>query len=445
MEYFQRYYLNLESGYAYIITEILFVVCVVLLFNYVKLTRKGIICKIIEILIIWFLVLLLSSATYKMFGSSRNIIIIFPLLIILYIVFLSKYHYYTRIVMGCIFYSSFCLAIGLSEATGYAIREVFKIQSPLNVTVSIIVLMMISETIYLRLFTIDRLSFVPMYGLWLIVIISVIGIAEQALYSVERYWYPRSAMELGFWIIELLSYYMFRMVALEYNKNITLQVMQQRNEYYQKMIQISEKNYEDMRVIRHEIKNEYSYLKAFLENKQYDKLDEFFNSISDKIIMPLSSIDCGNGIVNAILNLEMTKAQTEGISIKTKLAVPSQLPFMDTELCSLISNLLDNAIEACVKGRFTDPVIEVSIKQQQDNLFIRVVNPVDNELTDKERLELKTTKEESDLHGFGTKIISIIAKKYNGYVNYDIRDNQFIADVVLSLYDKEREAKEKYL
>ena len=74
----------------------------------------------------------------------------------------------------------------------------------------------------------------------------------------------------------------------------------------------------------------------------------------------------------------------------------------------------------------------LSIRPQMDYYMIRVENPVDTrKITPKRRLMLKTTKENPELHGYGTKIIRRIAESYGGTAKFSIEGEKFIADVML--------------
>ena len=98
----------------------------------------------------------------------------------------------------------------------------------------------------------------------------------------------------------------------------------------------------------------------------------------------------------------------------------------------LIDRFLDNAIEAGAASDAQPKVVALSIRPQMDYYMIRVENPVDTrKITPKRRLMLKTTKENPELHGYGTKIIRRIAESYGGTAKFSIEGEKFIADVML--------------
>lgn len=210
------------------------------------------------------------------------------------------------------------------------------------------------------------------------------------------------------------------------------------------MIQMSQKNLDDMRAIRHDIKNQFAYMKLMLNSKQFDQLDKYFNSIEENIIEPLSFIDCGNSNISAVLNLETAKANSQGIKLDTKLAVPSVLPFSDSQICSLLTNLIDNAIEACQHYNQLKATIEVTIFQRQCYLYVSITNPLGSNIDKEQILSLKTNKDDKISHGYGSRIIDRIVRRYNGQVNYSIIDGQFVADIMLDLLWEENNMERCY-
>ena len=115
------------------------------------------------------------------------------------------------------------------------------------------------------------------------------------------------------------------------------------------------------------------------------------------------------------------------------MVVPPHLPFEDSDLLSLITNIVDNSIEN-FKPVDAKDVINVSIVTQQDYLRITSFNSVDPSLA-KEKPSLRTTKKNRG-HGYGTKIIKNIAKKYEGYVTFTYEDNKFVCDCLINMNHK---------
>lgn len=184
---------------------------------------------------------------------------------------------------------------------------------------------------------------------------------------------------------------------------------------------------------RHDIKNHYAYALNLLREKKYDKAEEYLRKTSNSNFEDIHIIDCGNSVVSAILNLEMTKAHLENIEMMTMIAVPPILPFQDNDLCSLLTNLIDNALEETSRTTGKCSRIDVRIKADRNYLRMLVVNPT--EKTSPEFISSKKTEG----HGYGIGIIKGIMDKYNGHITFYIENGRFYADGMMEMVSKNKE------
>ena len=234
-------------------------------------------------------------------------------------------------------------------------------------------------------------------------------------------------------VILALSYYA-AYKNIEHRHRITNLEVQKTLEDAERMsIAIDKTNREELEKLRHDMKNQLSYVEILIKqgkNEEAEKyIDEYINSSSEV----LNSFSCSNNVINSIINLELTKAKISKIKVDVKVVVPPLLPFKDNDLVSLLTNMIDNAIENYYSEK--EDKITVRIIKQNDFIRFIVSNPIDLSKTNIKNLT-KTSKVGRG-HGYGTKIIKNIASAYNGYVDFGIEDNRFICDAVLNLNIKE--------
>ena len=188
--------------------------------------------------------------------------------------------------------------------------------------------------------------------------------------------------------------------------------------------------YDEMRVLRHEFKNKALTMKILLDSEQYEKLEKYLNNYLDTDAAVLNSIDCGNRVLNKIFNITLNSCRSLGVEFDVLASVPSELPFEDGDLTSLLVNLIDNAVEASVKS----PKPHVSVKMRVENNFclIAVFNSVVGNVLDCNP-ELMTTKDDKAGHGIGLKVVKSIVKKYNGHMNFEQEGECFKVSVMLEM------------
>jgi len=438
-DYIKIYFIDMTYGPSFVFTQISFVVTTVLLLNHVTLTVKGLLNKLMEILIWCVGMLAFESIYYMLFGDRFMAFIPWGILLVSYALCASKYSVSTRILRGCLYGSSSVLILSISEALG-VIRDQGDINllQGVDITTIFVFTGFIILILLMHRFSTEALLYVPKFCIVLIVAISIFGCISQFVYrsmldytefNTEAY---NAIICACLWLLELMAYYMCYIVAYEYSQNMDLLAMQHKTEIDKSVYKFSQQNYEEMCALRHEIKNHNAYMKALLMNKEYDKLEEYFQEGLVDTTDFYKGVECGNLVINNIMNYEITKAKSYGVTVESQIVVPAKLPIRDTDLCSLIANLLDNAIEACGSRKCFEPTIRIHIKQENSYLFIRVMNPIDDSVPDEERLTLKSTKINTRAHGYGTKVINMIVERYNGYVKYNIQDNVFISDVMIT-------------
>ena len=221
---------------------------------------------------------------------------------------------------------------------------------------------------------------------------------------------------------------------IEHRHKITnLEVQKTLEEAERMSIEIDKTNREELEKIRHDIKNQFSYLDVLLQQNQNEEARKYIGEYLNKSDKVLNSFSCSNNVINSIINLELTKAKIKNIKIDVKVVVPPALPFDDNDLVSLLTNMIDNAIE----NYYDENKKPITVRIMKQNDFIRFIvsNPVNLEKINPHSLT-KTSKVGRG-HGYGTKIIKNIAVAYNGYVDFSVEENRFVCDVVLNLNIKE--------
>lgn len=186
--------------------------------------------------------------------------------------------------------------------------------------------------------------------------------------------------------------------------------------------------YLTMRGWRHDYHNHLQSMKAYVEMGQYDKLQEYLGLLENDLDQVNQLCDSGNVNLDAILNSKISLAEKNGIHVDYKATCPAELTVSDIDLCALIGNLIDNAVEAC-EG-IADPYIRLYIGVLKNQLHISVTNATKDAVR-KLDSEYITTKRGN--HGHGLKRINLVVEKYEGYINRQNEPGVFVTEIMLPL------------
>lgn len=206
-----------------------------------------------------------------------------------------------------------------------------------------------------------------------------------------------------------------RETQLYESRILRLQVKSQAEKY-----QSISDNFEKQKKRTHEYKNQIECMESLLAQKQYSKLEEYVKGICGRLDKELDAIDTNNIIVNAILNTKYQEAEENGIVFVLRVNDLSSLRFKDEDIVIILSNLLNNAIEACKKCDSNRRVLKLKFVKEDGMIKIGVRNTFNNPIL-YENGEIKSTKlVKTEEHGVGIKNIIEIIEKYDG--SYVIKD-----------------------
>ncbi len=235
-------------------------------------------------------------------------------------------------------------------------------------------------------------------------------------------------------LAELVVYFAVLRLVRGFNERRRLQAERHLMESRLSALSAYRESGESLRVLRHEVKNQYAYIKMLLEQKDYERAEEFFGEMSMRANPTFLHVNTGNALVDDIVNLELSRATAAGVDVDSRIAVPASLPFEEIDLASVLMNLLDNAIEACADVSPAEKCIHLALVADQGSLLITVSNPAQAAPRASDAGGLLTTKDDAALHGYGTAIIKKIAEKYDGVADFSFAGGTFTAKVMLSLH-----------
>ncbi len=203
------------------------------------------------------------------------------------------------------------------------------------------------------------------------------------------------------------------------------------NDLLQKHYNEVENMYRQMRGWRHDYKNHIAAMKIHLQQGNYELLGNYLNELNEDLTNVDTVLKTGNVMVDAILNSKISLAKSKNINVDATAKVPEKIRVSDTDICVIIGNLLDNAIEACCKLEDCDKrFIRIYIGLLKQQLYISVSNSVGGEIKKAGKTYL-TTKNEN--HGFGLKRIDKIVSGYGGYINRQDETDVFATEIMIAL------------
>ncbi|MCI9139106.1 MAG: GHKL domain-containing protein [Lachnospiraceae bacterium] len=232
--------------------------------------------------------------------------------------------------------------------------------------------------------------------------------------------------------INVLIFYLYMKLAADLQLGHITSIYEHQLELCEHHQEERELSILQMRDMKHNMKNNLVSILALAEKKECDKIVNFVNEIMEEGGMKISSItNSGNVVIDSLIGYWYVVAKKVGIDFSVNIHIPMKMPFKGADLCLILGNLLENAVEAARKGE-EEKYIKVHMKYDKNNLLLFVMNNYKTQLIKTKDKRLKSTKTDSGNHGVGLPSVYRAAAKYHGTVIIeDSIPGRFLIRVIL--------------
>jgi len=188
--------------------------------------------------------------------------------------------------------------------------------------------------------------------------------------------------------------------------------------------------YNEMRGWRHDYKNHISVLKSYAEDGEIDRLINYLGDLDEDLSKTDRRLKTGNKMTDAILNSKVSLAREKRVKVIAEVQILTALTTPEIDLCIILGNLFDNAMDASLALPEKDRLIRIYMTMKQNNqLYISFTNFTASKKQVKESGRFKTTKGKG--RGFGLLRIDHIIDRHSGYINRNSEEGAFSTEILL--------------
>lgn len=190
-----------------------------------------------------------------------------------------------------------------------------------------------------------------------------------------------------------------------------------------------ENMYRQMRGWRHDYRNHIQTMKSYAAEGDLNAVRRYLDELDTDLKTVDAAVKTGNKMADAILNSKISLARAKSIRVVADASVPVALRVAELDLCAIIGNLFDNAIEACLKLPEEERLIRVYMDMKNTQLYMSFTNTSAAKKQKKENGRFRTTKGVG--HGLGLLRIDSIVERYGGYLSRNSEDGAFTTEILL--------------
>lgn len=177
---------------------------------------------------------------------------------------------------------------------------------------------------------------------------------------------------------------------------------------------------------RHDLRHHLQYIASCLENKKIDLAKDYIKNISSEIEAQTVRVFCENESANLILSTFAAACEKRGVQFNVDVRLTQSLPISDSDLCVILSNAFENAMNACNElPPYIEKIIDVKAYERNGRMFLKISNTCNGNVAFNGRLPIATKTG----HGIGTKSILGLVERHGGLFNFFAKDNQFTLQI----------------
>ena len=214
-----------------------------------------------------------------------------------------------------------------------------------------------------------------------------------------------------------------------FSKKLDKKIVSYQQELIETHYREVENMYRQIRGWRHDYRNHIQTMKAYAAMEDWDAIKRYLDLLDEDLTTVDTVIKTGNPMTDAILNSKISLAKSKNIQVIADANIPLKLKSSEIDLCCIIGNLFDNAIEASVKLPEDQRVIRVYMDIKNTQLYISFTNFTAGKKLKKEGKLFRSTKGEG--HGFGLVRIDAIVERLDGYISRNSEDGAFTTEILL--------------
>lgn len=183
------------------------------------------------------------------------------------------------------------------------------------------------------------------------------------------------------------------------------------------------------RIYRHDLRHHMRYLLSCIENGRVEQARSYMHEICSEMEVPSVTVFCENEAANLIFSSFAGRFKNYGIPIKIMAMISQNIHISESDLCILLSNVLENALHACqgLKEKGRPSFIEVSAYEKKGKLFLQCMNSCREDIVFEQGIPVT----DNPGHGIGVRSICAIVEHYGGIYSFSVRTGKFILRVSL--------------
>lgn len=232
-------------------------------------------------------------------------------------------------------------------------------------------------------------------------------------------------------LFNVIVFYLFGSLDQAHEELHEQALAAQQAKAYMNQLEIVYQSQEQIRYLRHDMKNHLQEMKILLDQNRISELKKYICVSESALINPREYIHTGNGDIDSLMNYKLQIAKEMDAEVEANVSIPDGLPIDSFDIVSILGNLMDNAIEALRTAE--SKIIKISIQYDKKILFISIQNTCAQPPAFENERPIRLIRNGNTARGIGLKSVDHTLKKYHGNMKFSYVDYIFTVTAMLYL------------
>ncbi len=234
-----------------------------------------------------------------------------------------------------------------------------------------------------------------------------------------------------FLLINFVVFYLYDKLSITIAEEAENRTQLQVQSNYIKQYELMKMSMDSIRTLNHDLKNHFMTIQAFIQSKNYEKLNHYINEILELSDLQKQYVNTGNNVLDSVLNFKIFEAERLGVKIDIDIQFPSSIDLNAYDVTVILGNLIDNAVRAS-----KSKVVSIKVRYDKGRALLKIWNDFEGKIRLKNDGRILSTKADLQNHGIGLKSVERVIEKYNGIIDIELQEQIFMVFVMLYLEDR---------
>lgn len=231
-------------------------------------------------------------------------------------------------------------------------------------------------------------------------------------------------------LINITTFYLYDKIIISAENKTKMLLSLQQNAYYVKQLELMKSSMMAVKILRHDLKNQLSAIQSIAKSGDVQCLNNHIESLIGISKLTKTFANSGNVNIDSILNFKIFEAEQADIQTSLLLNIPDVIDMSSADLCTILGNLIDNAVRATSKLEKENRKISIAVRYDKKRIIITVSNTFNGKVIYEGNKIVSSRKNKSE-HGLGLLSVKNAVERCDGVIDIDHTTDTFTVTVII--------------